>query len=107
MTEYTPVVKDILSDPDRLRELLKEAKGLGLVPPERAPAGERAMKESIKITEKFDRHSQFTGCIITVVHKRVGGKKTFSIRANGRSKKDTLVEAEQEAARLSKRYKIQ
>lgn len=67
----------------------------------------KKQKESVTVSVKNDRYGQFTGIVITACHRRISnGKKTFSIRANGRSQKECSMEAEKQVQELKKRYKI-
>jgi hypothetical protein len=97
-------VEQILKDPEALKALLKQVDAKKILAPLK-DATEK--KEGIKVSKKYDRYEQFTGIMITVTHKRITeGKKSFSIRANGRSEKDTEILAEEEVARLKRRYHI-
>lgn len=70
-------------------------------------AEKREVKEGISVKDRFDRYEQFAGVVITVRHKKItSGKMSVSIKANGRSPKETHAAAELEVLRLKKRYKI-
>lgn len=62
----------------------------------------------LRIQEKFDAYGEFSGHHLIVTNcKKLEGKKTFSVNSNGRSPKDNLIIAEEEAARLCKKYRLQ
>lgn len=62
----------------------------------------------LKIQEKFDAYGQFSGHHLVVTNcKKLEGRKTFSVNSNGRSPRENLIVAEEEASRLCKKYKLQ
>jgi hypothetical protein len=103
-----PEMIKALLDTEEVKDLLKD-----MAPIEHPHQSKpKKKKEAITVTNKFDKYEQFTGIVITVTHpklnngKRTSEKKTFSIRANGRSLKETAIEAEEEVLRLKKRFHI-
>lgn len=97
------------NDPEFIKSLLKseQVKSILSELDKSDKESTKKQKECVSVSSKNDRYGQFTGIVITVCHRRVqNGKKTYSIRANGRSQKECAIEAEQQVLNLKKRYKI-
>lgn len=104
-----PNISDILSNPEGLKAFLKDTDVKKIITQlEKEDRSEkRAPKEGITVKDRYDRYEQFAGVVITVRHKKIqNGKMAVSIRADGRSPRDTHAAAEAEVLRLKRRYKI-
>ena len=99
-------IEEILKDPAAMKALLKDAEVRKIIP-RIIPSEKKSKKECIEVHRKKDRYGQFSGLLITVVHKRIReGSKTFSIRSNGRSEKECEALADAEVSRLKAKYHI-
>ena len=104
-----PNISELLNNPEELRALLKHTDIKKIISElDREERGEKKrVKTAVTVKDRFDRYEQFAGVVITVTHDRIpNGKMTQSIKANGRSPRETHAAAEVEVQRLKKRYRI-